>query len=245
MKKLSLLFSVFILLTAFTCENEPLEGEFYTGPNMSCEEAILNSASASLSFVSATEQNYTELCNALKNALEIQIDVCGDEDGTLQATIDGLGNCIDDANELTDIVGTWLMTAWMGEEPIDLNNDGVENLNFLDEMDCYNNETLVFNANNTVVATSNAYADFEFSIVAGTTNTYEYTITCINEVDITNGTWTQNGNTVSILEGAESSIWTLNGNQLSILVPSGFIAYSSEDSEVTTIQDITFIYTKQ
>ena len=26
MKKLSLLFSVFILLTAFTCENEPLEG---------------------------------------------------------------------------------------------------------------------------------------------------------------------------------------------------------------------------
>ena len=30
MKKLSLLFSVFILLTAFTCENEPLEGDFVT-----------------------------------------------------------------------------------------------------------------------------------------------------------------------------------------------------------------------
>lgn len=28
MKKLSLLFSMFVLLTAFTCENEPLEGDF-------------------------------------------------------------------------------------------------------------------------------------------------------------------------------------------------------------------------
>lgn len=36
MKKLSFLFSLFVLLTAFTCENEPLEGEFVneqTDPN--------------------------------------------------------------------------------------------------------------------------------------------------------------------------------------------------------------------
>lgn len=313
MKKLSLLFSVFILLTAFTCENEPLDGDFYTGSNQSCEQAMMNTALATQNYISAIQENYEEnfaaACLELKIALEAQLQLCGDDsegnlqatinsmlcstdpdecevatsgvviaeqiynnateeefentcilyrealqnkitecgdaDGSIQGIIDGLGDCSDDTNEPTDIVGTWLMTAWMGEEPIDLNNDGVESLNFLDEMDCYNNETLVFNANNTVVATSNAYADFEFSIVAGTTNTYEYTITCINEVDITNGTWTQNGNTVSISEGTESSIWTLNGNQLSILVPSGFIAYSSEDSEVTTIQDITFIYTKQ
>lgn len=245
MKKLSLLLSVLILLVTFSCDNEPLDNDLLNNQNWNCEQAMWNSATAAQNFTSATDANYTQLCNAFKNALQVQLDVCGDEDGSIQATINGLGNCIDDTEEPTSLVGTWLMTAWIGEESIDLNNDGVESLNFLDEMDCYNNETLVFNANNTVVAASNAYADIEFSIVTGTTNSYEYTITCIDEVDITNGTWTQSGNMVTISEGGESSQWTLIGNQLSIVIPSGFVAYSSDDAEVTTIQDITLIYTKQ
>src|SRR5690606_5825744 len=93
MKKLSLLLSVFILLTAFTCENEPLEGDFVTDePNVTCEQALMNTATAALNFVSATESNYNQLCVAYRNALEDQIDACGDTDGSLQAAIDSL-NC--------------------------------------------------------------------------------------------------------------------------------------------------------
>ena len=36
---------------------------------------------------------YTDLCNAYKDALNVQINACGDSSGNLQATIDSLGDC--------------------------------------------------------------------------------------------------------------------------------------------------------
>lgn len=94
MKKLSLIFSAFILLTAFTCENEPLEGDFVTDePDVTCEQASLNTVTAALNFVSATEATYAQLCIAYRNALEDQIAACGDPDGSIQAGIDVLGIC--------------------------------------------------------------------------------------------------------------------------------------------------------
>ena len=42
MKKLSTLFTLFILLTAFTCENEPLEGEFINENNIDVSDANPN-----------------------------------------------------------------------------------------------------------------------------------------------------------------------------------------------------------
>ena len=91
MKKLSLLVSAFILLTAFTCENEPLEGDFVTDePDVTCEQASMNTVTAALNFVSATEATYTQLCVAYRNALEDQIAACGDPDGSIQAGIDVL-----------------------------------------------------------------------------------------------------------------------------------------------------------
>ncbi len=98
MKKLSLLLSVFILLTAFTCENEPLEGDFVTDePNVTCEQALMNTATAAQNFAALTEENYEEeysgACSALKTAFENQLEACGDPDGSLQAAIDALGTC--------------------------------------------------------------------------------------------------------------------------------------------------------
>lgn len=98
MKKLSLLFSAFILLTAFTCENEPLEGDFVTDePNVTCEQALMNTATAAQNFAALNEENYEEeysgACSALKTAFENQLEACGDPDGSLQAAIDALGNC--------------------------------------------------------------------------------------------------------------------------------------------------------
>lgn len=98
MKKLSLLFSVFILLTAFTCENEPLEGDFVTDePSVTCEQALMNTATAAQNFAALTEENYEEeysgACSTLKTAFENQLEACGDPDGSLQAAIDALGTC--------------------------------------------------------------------------------------------------------------------------------------------------------
>jgi hypothetical protein len=186
----------------------------------------------------------TSLCNAYKTALQNQINACGDVDGSIQTIIDGLGDCSTDNEPNEALEGTWKLTGWIGEEPIDLNNDGTESVNFLDEMDCYENETIVFNADNTAVAMSTSYASFIFDIETGTTNEYDYTIECEFENENTNMTWIQNGDTVTVDDGSAVSDFTLNGNQLSILIPEGFLAFSS-DFTATTSQDLTFIYTKQ
>ena len=198
MKKLGTLLSIFILLTAFTCDNEPLEGEFPDPNETACITAAQNTGTAATNFVNATDSNFTQLCNDYKTALESQIGLCGDPSGTLQQIIDGLGDCSGDGQS-SDLVGTWRLTAWNGTEPIDLNNDGTESINFLDEMDCYENETIVFNVDNSGTAMSTSFAEFDIEIEVGTTDSFDFTVTCIDEIDNTDLTWSQSGNTVTIL----------------------------------------------
>ena len=92
-----ILLCCFIILSAFTCENEPLEGEFGVNNSISCEIATQNLLTAVENFASATptDSNYTQLCLAYKQALQDQILACGD-DGTLQDVVDSLGDCGDD-----------------------------------------------------------------------------------------------------------------------------------------------------
>lgn len=101
MKKITFLISIFVLLTAFTCENEPLEGDFETENQQSCVTAAQNTQLAALAFLEFTEETYTELCVAYRNALQAQIQFCGDPDGSLQTQINSLGNCSLD-NETDD-----------------------------------------------------------------------------------------------------------------------------------------------
>lgn len=84
-----------ICVTAFifvSCQNEPYEGEIPSS-GLNCETAIANTAQAALSFLSANDDNYTQLCIAYRNALQAQILACGDPDGSLQTAINALGDC--------------------------------------------------------------------------------------------------------------------------------------------------------
>src|SRR5690606_11516804 len=82
-----------VLLTAFTCENEPLEGDFSDDTDLSCEIAAQNTQDAAVDFLDVTDETYMQLCIAYRNALEIQIEFCGDSDGSLQTQINSIGDC--------------------------------------------------------------------------------------------------------------------------------------------------------
>lgn len=58
-----------------------------------CVIATENTLLAQQAFANANSDDYTLLCNEFKIALQTQIDECGDENGSLQATFDNLGNC--------------------------------------------------------------------------------------------------------------------------------------------------------
>ncbi|MDG5491431.1 hypothetical protein [Psychroserpens sp. SPM9] len=107
MKKILTLFLCATILSFVSCEDEPLEGDFVTG-GITCEQATINTAEAALNFLGVNDDNYQQLCVAYKNALDDQIQACGDPDGTLEAAVNALGDCsttvVNDCDSATDAV---------------------------------------------------------------------------------------------------------------------------------------------
>ncbi|RLJ69076.1 hypothetical protein CLV86_0469 [Lacinutrix venerupis] len=59
----------------------------------SCEGVTIAVSVAANNYNNATEEFLSQACNVYILALQDQIDVCGDADGSIQATIDALGDC--------------------------------------------------------------------------------------------------------------------------------------------------------
>jgi hypothetical protein len=251
MKKLIPFLSLFVLLTAFTCEDEPLDDGLagQAESNLTCANSTLALITATENYGNANEgdANFTTICNTYKTALQNQIIACGDPNGVLQITVNSLGNCMGDDNEPADVEvpGTWKLTAWNVAEATDVNNDGTASTNVLDEIDCYEDETIVFSADNTGVIMSTSYAELSLTIEAGTTDSYVFAQDCIAEIENTAFTWTQTGSTIVITDptGMELNL-TQSGNEMSYTVPDGFQVINSDDLMVTVSQDLTFVYTK-
>jgi hypothetical protein len=153
----------------------------------------------------------------------------------------------DDSNGTVSLNGTWKLTAWNVTTGVDINNDGTASTNLLQEFDCYNNETIVFGANNTVVANSTSYADITAEVTTGTTDEYTFQVDCIEANDTTPLTWTLSGNTITFDSGSPEDVvvGTLSGNQIFIAIPEGFEAYDTNTGNVVVSQDLVFVYTKQ
>ena len=86
----------FIIFTfafiCISCDDEPLDRDLLNNPS-ACETSTSALEVATLNFVSATDANYSELCESYRQALQNQINFCGDNDSSLQLIIDSLGDC--------------------------------------------------------------------------------------------------------------------------------------------------------
>lgn len=94
MKKIFGLSSFIILLLFINCDNEPYEGEIVNEDN-ACTNAIraASEAGANYLLVTAADEEHNLLCQIYRDALEDQIEICGDETGDLQEIVDFLGDC--------------------------------------------------------------------------------------------------------------------------------------------------------
>lgn len=82
------------------------QGKFYRVPivggilvldlSTSCQDAGIETTEAEEAFLAANEtmENYTNICNAYREALLIQIIACEDNTNPLQNIVDSLGDCI-------------------------------------------------------------------------------------------------------------------------------------------------------
>lgn len=87
-----LIFAFAFLVFFNSCNIEPFEGDSseIVEPVVTCIKAKQQTDSALLNLASATDINYTDLCDAYKEAIQEQITICGDSDGALQMIIDNL-----------------------------------------------------------------------------------------------------------------------------------------------------------
>jgi hypothetical protein len=127
-----------------------------------------------------------------------------------------LMSCSDDDNENTAVglSGTWKLTTFTTGFPVDYNNDGSATTNFKNETGCYNNTTLVFGTNNTAIATIEE-PEIDYELVAGTEDTYEFTVDCGTTTPQT-GTYAESGNNVVITIAGDPATFVKSGNTLTL-----------------------------
>lgn len=137
---------------------------------------------------------------------------------------------------VSGVVGNYKLTAFNSSVPTDLNNDGTNNTNQMNEVSCFNNSFLLVNANNTYVADQ---AGVELASDGG--------YSCFTEPDDT-GTWVLAGNQLSFISSDISmgtTTFTVSGNTLTYTVPAGTVLDDDNGVVVEVTADLTLIYTKQ
>jgi hypothetical protein len=298
-RKILLLVVFATLFMAINCDNEPYEGEIITDDGL-CQEAIETTEIAAQNFMGANSDNYVMLCLVYREALLNQIDICGDEDGslqflleelancdeeldpceeaaaetelariiyesaagetiealcnnykealqnqialcgddgTLQSTLDELGDCVP---EVVDVVGTWKLVSWITDELRDLNNDGIVTNNYLDDIDCYDNETIDFNADGTGTMFLRSVAEFTFT---PTTTGEDFFTNCTEIMEDKAFTWTETINSVTMFFTDGTSLSLFKNGNLYTAIDDAFYAESTVDDSVIT-ERITFVYNK-
>jgi len=298
-KRIFMLCAFAILFMAVNCDNEPYEGEIIF-EDTACIEAIENTSMALGNFLNASQEDYSQFCLDYKEALLNQIEICGDEDGSLQLLSDNLGNCYDDdlcaeaieaseiaennfnnytddnyqqlciayksaleyqqevcgesavlqslilgledcQQEFVETPGDWILVGWVTDSLRDLDNDGIVTNNYLDEIDCYDNETLTFNTDGTGTMFLRSSANITYT---PNVDGEDFFVDCFDILEDIPFTWYQDGNSVFITnsEGVTNQYFR-NGDSLFIAIDDAFYAESTEDDSFIT-ERITFVYTK-
>ncbi|MBP0903301.1 hypothetical protein ACFSKN_00235 [Mariniflexile gromovii] len=153
-----------------------------------------------------------------------------------------LTSCFNDADDNLTIEGVWRLTAMNVEDGFDINEDGVANVNLLNEIDCVNNETLVFESKGVVTSNKTFNPDIKIALLEGTTDAYVFDVECDVEGTINFAVnYTQNNNLIIINESEA----ILNGNQLTRVFENAINIYSEDFINVIATKKVTLVYTKQ
>lgn len=265
MKKISYYLPFILLVTALafvSCDDEQLEGEFFSTPDGSdpevfCQETgLLAIAEAQLALVGLDPADAQAGCDALRGTISSFIQTCGDEGGALQMLLDELGaDCNittdggdddDDDDDSVNIVGrTYLLTSFTTTSALDLNEDGVATTDFLEETACFQNQTIFFNDEMNLTTMSTSFVNIIVDVDSD--GNFTQVVECIEEEEITEATYTRDGNMLTV-EDMGQITGTISGNQIVFTLPEGFIGElinETGDGTFELTEEIVFVYTAQ
>ena len=152
----------------------------------------------------------------------------------------------DDDNDSSDalLTGTYNLTFFGGETPVDFNGDGNASANLITETGCYSGDNIVFSSNDMAVINSTTFADIEVIVENGNSS---FDITCVSDPSSDAVTFTQSGSTVTIIQAGADFSGTIDGDMLTFTVPSGSVVevINDDGTTATLIEDLTLVYEEQ
>jgi hypothetical protein len=194
-------------------------------------------------FLNTTTQDYESTCTAYVAALENQIIACGD-DGSLESLIAELGDC---QPVIFDVTGSWQVVSITNDIARDLDNDGDVSNDYLEEFDCYNNETVDFNADGTGTFFFRSYTEIQVESAPGTFDNVDFIVTCIEESNNVSFTWEQLGlNIIDVTLNTNGMVLNFfrNGDNIFIARRDDFVATSISPNVDTIVEDLIYEYVK-
>lgn len=151
-------------------------------------------------------------------------------------------SCTDELYEFPSVEGQWVLTEYNVADGFDINNDGEINVNLLKEIECFNDEILIFESNGTVSSVSTFNPSIHVSLIETGSNDYVFDVKCDDEGSIGFATsFTQNGEIVTYNNHTASLI---NG-ELFVVFKEAFNVYDINDIQVLETHDIIMVYSKQ
>ncbi|WP_400080052.1 hypothetical protein [Winogradskyella sp. R77965] len=209
-----------------------------------CEEAIETTTIAEEAYNNFTEENFEAICNAYKDALMNQIEICGDVDGNLQLIIDQLGDCIPE--DIVPIEGTWVLNFILVSSQLDIDNDELETINIYAEIDCHEIETVEFYADGTGEFYRSTVANYSYANNFGSADGVDYMVTCSEINTAISFNWVRVDNNIfATLTGGNTITFLKSPNVLSLFIPDGFSANNIDNISPNIVHDISYVYYKE
>ena len=150
-------------------------------------------------------------------------------------------SCSIEPVETVSFEGTWKLTEWSVNIPIDLNNDVIESTNLLDEIDCESHETLVFDSQGTVISNFTFNPKVDIALVDASTNNYEVLVECDTEGVISTATTYVRDKNVLIIDDRMA---TFKNDKLVIVFKDAQKIYNQDFTSVIGTKNLKLVYTK-
>lgn len=149
--------------------------------------------------------------------------------------------CSSDDSNLTSVEGVWELVGYNVAEGFDINNDGIKSINILQEIDCINNEIMVFESTGVVYTHASFNPLIQIYVLNETINEYAFNVECDAEGVISLATnYSQKGNTITFNKHSASVM----NNQLSIIYEDAIEIFNADFTKVISRQDLTLVYVK-
>ena len=137
--------------------------------------------------------------------------------------------------------GTYHLTEYSFDVPADLNNDTNYSSNLLEEIDCENNETLVFDKQGLVYSNFTFNPLIEVALVNTSLSEFDVDVICDTEGLIgTASSYSKSGNIIKI----DDRIATISGNNITMIFKKALNVYNQDKSLVIGTKDLKLVYTK-